>query len=231
MSVRASRRRLRGSSPRGRGTDLISMISPQTGRVIPAWAGNSRDDHPQIRPAPGHPRVGGEQEAASIILAIRSGSSPRGRGTDILGRRNLGRDRVIPAWAGNRMRRRETKTNMAGHPRVGGEQIAGRCRTREATGSSPRGRGTEPSDAGRCLPGRVIPAWAGNRAITTTASWLWPGHPRVGGEQIRKRPVAKFSAGSSPRGRGTETDDAVGVRGLRVIPAWAGNRTCGRRST
>ena len=114
--------------------------------------------------------------------------------------------------------------NTPGHPRVGGEQSGATGWTQTAAGSSPRGRGTV-SDAGllRC-PGRVIPAWAGNRVSMAAMASAASGHPRVGGEQVNARACGQVDDGSSPRGRGT---DGVGHRAVefgRVIPAWAGNR-------
>ena len=53
-------RALSGSSPRGRGTHPADRRPVPVGRVIPAWAGNTREPGPP-RPGPaGHPRVGGE---------------------------------------------------------------------------------------------------------------------------------------------------------------------------
>ncbi len=115
-----------------------------------------------------------------------------------------------------------------GHPRVGGEQqvLTGLdpARSEMTAGSSPRGRGT----ATRCRRerslSRVIPAWAGNRCQSASFPGTPAGHPRVGGEQKSCRRCASSNAGSSPRGRGTESVHVATLFESRVIPAWAGNR-------
>ncbi len=112
-----------------------------------------------------------------------------------------------------------------GHPRVGGEQETPRPLTIGARGSSPRGRGTDGFTLLRDVAGRVIPAWAGNRKYPMCMTIRWPGHPRVGGEQrfrARQHPVNR---GSSPRGRGTGVAPLRSRLKIRVIPAWAGNRS------
>ena len=131
-----------GSSPRGRGTDDRRELNVMERRVIPAWAGNRHAAHPRERGHAGHPRVGGEQARKSSTLAKSYGSSPRGRGTGHRAGGVEGHFRVIPAWAGNRSACAASTSGLPGHPRVGGEQSAGRSVWARKTGSSPRGRGT-----------------------------------------------------------------------------------------
>ncbi len=172
----------------------------------------------------GHPRVGGEQRPPLTQPAVVCGSSPRGRGTgfSIADAKRAGR--VIPAWAGNRTAKAPLWRGFSGHPRVGGEQATATFNSTAYVGSSPRGRGTAGTDTG--LPGdkRVIPAWAGNRPRTGRIRRPGAGHPRVGGEQLQGGGVGIFGDGSSPRGRGTESEGGFVARPIRVIPAWAGNR-------
>ena len=95
------------------------------------------------------------------------------------------------------------------------------------TGSSPRGRGTHHQRAQDDLPGRFIPARAGN----TPNRSIWPTtdtvHPRAGGEHRNARRIYGLSAGSSPRGRGTPSFRSTGPRHERFIPARAGNTCAG----
>ena len=51
----------RGSSPRGRGTLLPSLIFLHFKRFIPAWAGNASQQSHRRSSASVHPRVGGER--------------------------------------------------------------------------------------------------------------------------------------------------------------------------
>ena len=72
-----------------------------------------------------HPRVGGEQphEKGGPVQAI--GSSPRGRGTDLVGTDTSPFQRFIPAWAGNSQFALPFHSILPVHPRVGGEQHLG----------------------------------------------------------------------------------------------------------
>ena len=152
---------------------------------------------------PGHLRVGGEQNDGRIAQQGDDGSSPRGRGTGKALNRHAGDERVIPAWAGNRLPQLPEWRSATGHPRVGGEQgcfIRGKL---PPGGSSPRGRGTEAVFSGRLLIVRVIPAWAGNSFLPRRMPSRSAGHPRVGGEQGGSRLRQMGCCGSSPRGRGT----------------------------
>ena len=49
-----------GSSPRGRGKLAAQMREGLAARLIPAWAGKTRDTGPAYGDRPAHPRVGGE---------------------------------------------------------------------------------------------------------------------------------------------------------------------------
>ena len=49
-----------------------------------------------------HPRVGGEQRGDIVVIGADTGSSPRGRGTDVQWPDIRTAVRFIPAWAGNR---------------------------------------------------------------------------------------------------------------------------------
>ena len=192
-----------GSSPRGRGTRRRRCRWTWRRRVIPAWAGNTRGWPMGSWRTTGHPRVGGEHVIRLYDVHVRTGSSPRGRGT--LAKRDvfLHRLRVIPAWAGNTANASASTRSGTGHPRVGGEHQRHAEQASVLTGSSPRGRGTRGKWVVRCA--------------------IDPGHPRVGGEHGEAQRAGGPIAGSSPRGRGTRRARAVDELAVRVIPAWAGN--------
>ena len=199
-----------GSSPRGRGTAFRTDTVCRCWRVIPAWAGNSRYALPPKPHWSGHPRVGGEQAPSRSTARSGGGSSPRGRGTGHGRRPGRLPARVIPAWAGNSCGRNGRRRPITGHPRVGGEQLDMQAVNAMRAGSSPRGRGTGNRLDRRRAEDRVIPAWAGNSGRADRAVDVQPGHPRVGGEQARRKPCV--------------------LDRERVIPAWAGNRPPRRRS-
>ena len=214
-----------GSSPRGRGTGHVCSAMVQFPRVIPAWAGNSTGRSCPRWGISGHPRVGGEQYGSTEVDVGTVGSSPRGRGTGTDAHQAAQAPRVIPAWAGNRPDRLPSAYSPSGHPRVGGEQAAPVSPLASASGSSPRGRGTDGRTSGKRHGERVIPAWAGNSDARGMGGGGRPGHPRVGGEQFFGTVTRMCNRGSSPRGRGTASRCASLGAWLRVIPAWAGNRS------
>ena len=91
-------------------------------------------------------------------------------------------------------------------------------------GSSPRMRGTDMPVAAGDLDVRFIPAHAGNRQGNGQCICSLLVHPRACGEQILAFLALLALAGSSPRMRGTGRHGYQQVRGLRFIPAHAGNR-------
>ena len=57
-----------GSSPRGRGTRLQPGGAWRSGRVIPAWAGNTGRHFASLEQRTGHPRVGGEHSNCKQLI-------------------------------------------------------------------------------------------------------------------------------------------------------------------
>ena len=174
-----------GSSPRGRGTLCLGSQSQTIYRFIPAWAGNTQSFWSTTTCRAVHPRVGGEHSGLEHSAGLAGGSSPRGRGTRLVGVAIGKRDRFIPAWAGNTLDGGSDPSVTTVHPRVGGEHRLALVRTGRVAGSSPRGRGTRHQwSTGRCF-GRFIPAWAGNTCPARVPDCPIPVHPRVGGEHVR----------------------------------------------
>ena len=177
------RRPFSGSSPHGRGTAIKPAVREKIGRFIPAWAGN-RDQPPGFpRRAAVHPRMGGEQMLTPAVWSVPAGSSPHGRGTETRAYLSALHRRFIPAWAGNRRRRGVGWPSVSVHPRMGGEQIEIIRIKPLGLGSSPHGRGTASARRPGLIPGRFIPAWAGNSGKVATSRPPRPVHPRMGGEQ------------------------------------------------
>ena len=90
-----------GSSPRVRGTRPRIATTSVLPRFIPARAGNARLNHLRFPDSPVHPRACGERLARAMKDDGVTGSSPRVRGTRTLPSHPVGRDRFIPARAGN----------------------------------------------------------------------------------------------------------------------------------
>ena len=173
-----------GSSPRGRGTRALALLTVLLLRFIPAWAGNTREAAGGCSLQSVHPRVGGEHNHSDSASLTVIGSSPRGRGTQADETAELLDERFIPAWAGN------TSVVRLRPPR-------------SVDGSSPRGRGTPRSWTPLRHSDRFIPAWAGNTPRWSPGFRTGTVHPRVGGEHIDHGATDKVVVGSSPRGRGT----------------------------
>ena len=72
----------KGSPPRGRGKETVSMDPDMTIRITPAWAGKSSRAEVSGRGQEDHPRVGGEKFSRRVCSRTASGSPPRGRGKD-----------------------------------------------------------------------------------------------------------------------------------------------------
>ena len=86
--------------------------------------------------------MGGEQEVPYKAPFANCGSSPHGRGTVTLEKRNIIAIRFIPAWAGNSDDASRDNAEKPVHPRMGGEQFKFRGGGDITAGSSPHGRGT-----------------------------------------------------------------------------------------
>ena len=70
-------------------------------RIIPAYAGSTHSEKRPILTGPDHPRVCGEHIGAASEPSRSYGSSPRMRGAPAIRTLNLGRLRIIPAYAGS----------------------------------------------------------------------------------------------------------------------------------
>ena len=139
---------LPGSSPRMRGT--LSFPS----YVLGYWWD--------------HPRVCGEHPFLEMVTYPALGSSPRMRGTHTLHPRINPRAGIIPAYAGNTIPCCRSADVNRDHPRVCGEHYAIKDSMADYTGSSPRMRGTRSQCGEDCRIGGIIPAYAGNTAMTAS---------------------------------------------------------------
>ncbi len=109
------------------------------------------------------------------------------------------------------------------HPRVCGERAVMVMSSCALIGSSPRVRGTRPPAPPMQIPGRFIPACAGNAALLMVEPGSAAVHPRVCGERSASFLVNSGRSGSSPRVRGTHRRLLAILIKRRFIPACAGN--------
>ena len=131
-----------GSSPRLRGTPAGNLGKEVHPRFIPALAGNSFSRH-HARPCiTVHPRACGELRKKVLGCWLQTGSSPRLRGTLLVGFCSLLDTRFIPALAGNSLLLIGYHCFPPVHPRACGELPTFLVTPSLTTGSSPRLRGT-----------------------------------------------------------------------------------------
>ena len=135
-------RDLRGSSPRMRGTLQGQGACHDLPGIIPADAGNTRICVRISKSSQDHPRGCGEHQSTGRLKDGSSGSSPRMRGTPPGAAAEAAKARIIPADAGNTIRRMTCGMGAGDHPRGCGEPVGGLRGRATLRGSSPRMRGT-----------------------------------------------------------------------------------------
>ena len=212
-----------GSSPRSRGTSTALTELPQRRRFIPALAGNICFALASMMPLAVHPRARGEHVVHMCVVLALCGSSPRSRGTCVPRCRFCFRCRFIPALAGNISPPLLDFGAQTVHPRARGEHLYINVYSSFKCGSSPRSRGTYISEASIKSRKRFIPALAGNIVLGSSAVVVYTVHPRARGEHYLRAGIVERKLGSSPRSRGTLSENVVLPESARFIPALAGN--------
>ena len=150
-----------GSSPRVRGKPGPGLQEAARRGLIPARAGKTRSPVSSTEACQAHPRVCGENDGSTSANRKVFGSSPRVRGKHGLDQGHRAQRGLIPACAGKTRAGAPIRASARAHPRVCGENLAGRRRNLLASGSSPRVRGKRAAPDGHTLASRLIPACAG----------------------------------------------------------------------
>ena len=150
--------------------------------LIPAHAGKTSSTLPALAGNGAHPRACGENIDVSVIVPVKTGSSPRMRGK----RAGCGLDRfserLIPAHAGKTTITADSASATGAHPRACGENNLNGRRIIGAKGSSPRMRGKpDMYTIGRAVE-RLIPAHAGKTTYSVSPASSTSAHPRACGE-------------------------------------------------
>ena len=165
----------------------------------------------------------GERELTKDQNSKINGSSPHARGTPEAARAADSYGRFIPACAGNAFPGPPAPAPPAVHPRMRGERYVWMKYVSATNGSSPHARGTHGSPQPCSLPGRFIPACAGNAPSFSFRVSTMAVHPRMRGERTSFITLLATAFGSSPHARGTLFLSGLPLRKVRFIPACAGN--------
>ena len=218
-----------GPSPHARGTRLQDGFRHWGTRSIPACAGNTSNLRAVIPSSTVHPRMRGEHAVVMAAGFNINGPSPHARGTRGLRRDRRRQRRSIPACAGNTYSQPGPGRGLTVHPRMRGEHRMCSTKMRAPYGPSPHARGTQQRSVYGVLYGRSIPACAGNTRRGRSGGARSPVHPRMRGEHVTTLVKANGYRGPSPHARGTRSDLRAQRRGLRSIPACAGNTASSMR--
>ena len=193
---------VKGLSPRVRGNRAVHQARRTQGRSIPACAG---EPGTADSAAPGrwvYPRVCGGTANRCLRHSIPMGLSPRVRGNPAVSLRPGWRPGSIPACAGEPCITAPSRPASRVYPRVCGGTRGQNRHPLRWRGLSPRVRGNLPVHGRHPVPGRSIPACAGE-----------PGSLVA---------LTAHSDGLSPRVRGNLLCNQGRIQGRGSIPACAG---------
>ena len=169
-----------------------------------------------------HPRACGANSKLAAGANAEVGSSPRMRGKQHRLVACLPGVRIIPAHAGQTSASTCALAVSADHPRACGANRPTFPSQSPVFGSSPRMRGKlwlSPNPRAR---GRIIPAHAGQTPRNKPTWCSGTDHPRACGANWFADGTVEVLGGSSPRMRGKLALSLAPCRGVRIIPAHAG---------
>ena len=213
---------VQGLSPRVRGN--LSLAEPQTShrRSIPACAGQPAPRRQLEGSLRVYPRVCGATRSKSCGDLPWSGLSPRVRGNRDDHSSTYGHLRSIPACAGQPAASKPRKDVRKVYPRVCGATEYRPVVALPLSGLSPRVRGNQIPDL--LAAGQVgsIPACAGQPLVAGVAGVVGTVYPRVCGATTTGGVCVNLPVGLSPRVRGNQSPPEYTPRGIRSIPACAG---------
>ena len=212
-----------GSSPHTRGARVGGARGHQECRIIPAYAGSTKES-PRSRAAPrDHPRIRGEHALPPERPRLGLGSSPHTRGARSMSWKRRGCSRIIPAYAGSTEFPILKVTVGRDHPRIRGEHTRPQCIAPRAIRSSPHTRGAHAEMVDSFTGDGIIPAYAGSTCSRYRASPHPADHPRIRGEHSVHWASASSAIGSSPHTRGAPSRRSFAAGRMRIIPAYAGS--------
>ena len=191
-----------GSSPLTRGKPVNPCVALRTHGLIPAHAGKTQGDPPQMMSTGAHPRSRGENEVRRRPAQPHVGSSPLTRGKRTRRPRPRVARGLIPAHAGKTGSASPSQTQGWAHPRSRGENVPRYDVLVNESGSSPLTRGKPCRGTQPCRGNRLIPAHAGKTRRGAVACCRGGAHPRSRGENDEAAAQVGDAEGSSPLTRG-----------------------------
>ena len=185
-----------------RGISNRVLVARHKLRFNPAYAGNIFERFMKNENTKVQPRVCGEYQSLLATNFIASGSTPRMRGISPICYAPIFGCRFNPAYAGNILSLKESKTEVQVQPRVCGEYTLLHCQQFFLAGSTPRMRGIFMQTREKRFAWRFNPAYAGNIAFFQSRKAVYQVQPRVCGEYLLPTPSPDLLLGSTPRMRG-----------------------------
>ena len=144
LAAGVSVRGRQGSSPRVRGRLNDDVVLTEDGGLIPAGAGQTPSLRPSWPMTGAHPRGCGADSPIWYLSLAAPGSSPQVRGRRDGPHQRRDGLRLIPAGAGQTIRRVDARPRTRAHPRGCGADFAESMNAEVLKGSSPRVRGRRP---------------------------------------------------------------------------------------
>ena len=197
-------------------------------RIIPAYAGSTPSQRPQVLDQGDHPRIRGEHSIVVTTHRFPRGSSPHTRGALEAGAQVYGWQRIIPAYAGSTFDVPSSGGRARDHPRIRGEHWQSHKKSPQSAGSSPHTRGAPLPRQGNEIDRGIIPAYAGSTSSRQPVRGSGRDHPRIRGEHVESGPSRLFPVGSSPHTRGARAYNRPPRVIPGIIPAYAGSTSVGR---
>ena len=136
-------------------------------RITPAYAGKSVFAYLCSAATEDHPRLCGEKEGSMSSFRLNSGSPPPMRGKARHWQAILMHRRITPAYAGKSISINQVTKNVQDHPRLCGEKVISVANCQKPLGSPPPMRGKEAAPPKVLVCGRITPAYAGKRTISS----------------------------------------------------------------
>ena len=211
-----------GLSPRVRGNLSISPTDHIRLGSIPACAGEPSIGGGIAVAGTVYPRVCGGTNDKPNRFAYARGLSPRVRGNLHSDVRPAGRDRSIPACAGEPDRSSGSTLYSKVYPRVCGGTVLSNVPRPGNLGLSPRVRGNRRRPLRYSRDRRSIPACAGEPVVGDADDRIVKVYPRVCGGTRSPASRCRRRIGLSPRVRGNHHQHRAAGRRPGSIPACAG---------